>query len=68
VSRGQASERAVFVCEEVSVEKGAHRPLLPDVIVCPLPPSRQHVLIAVALAVLCVYYTMYMGMCGVLLE
>jgi hypothetical protein len=27
VSRGQASERAVCVCEAVSVEKGARRPL-----------------------------------------
>ena len=29
VSRGQASERAVCVCEAVSVEKGARRPPLP---------------------------------------
>ena len=40
VSRGQASERAVCVCEAVSVEKGARRPLLPAAVVC--PPGGPH--------------------------
>jgi hypothetical protein len=35
VSRGQASERTVCVCEVVSVEKGARRPPLPAAVVCP---------------------------------
>jgi hypothetical protein len=35
VSRGQASERAVCVCEAVSVEMGARRPPLPTAVVCP---------------------------------
>jgi hypothetical protein len=39
VSRGQASERAVCVCEAVSVEKGARRPPLPTAVVC--PPGRR---------------------------
>jgi hypothetical protein len=39
VSRGQASERAVCVCETVSVEKGARRPPLPTAVVC--PPGRR---------------------------
>ena len=34
LSRGQASERAVCVCEAVSVEMGAHRPPLPTAVVC----------------------------------
>ena len=34
VSRGQASERAVCVCEAVSVEKGARRLPLPASVVC----------------------------------
>ena len=34
VCRGQASERAVCVCEAVSVEKGARRPPLPTAVVC----------------------------------
>ena len=34
VSRGQASERAVCVCEAVSVEMGARRPPLPTAVVC----------------------------------
>ena len=38
VSRGQASERAVCVCETVSVEKGARRPPLPTAVVCPPSP------------------------------
>jgi hypothetical protein len=38
VSRGQASERAVCVCEAVSVEMGARRPPLPTAVVC--PPGR----------------------------
>jgi hypothetical protein len=33
VSRGQASERTVSVCEVVSVEKGARRPPLPTAVV-----------------------------------
>ena len=39
VSRGQASERAVCVCEAVSGEKGACRPPLPPAVVC--PPGRR---------------------------
>ncbi len=39
VSRGQASERAVCVCEAVSVEKGSRRPPLPTAVVC--PPGRR---------------------------
>jgi hypothetical protein len=39
VSRGQASERAVCVCEAVSVEMWAHRPPLPTAVVC--PPGRR---------------------------
>ena len=39
VSRGQASERAVCVCEAVSVEMGARRPSLPTAVVC--PPGRR---------------------------
>jgi hypothetical protein len=38
VSRGQASERAVCVCEAVSVEMGG-RPPLPTAVVC--PPGRR---------------------------
>jgi hypothetical protein len=38
VSRGQASERAVCVCEAVSVEMGARRPPLQMAVVC--PPGR----------------------------
>ena len=38
VRRGQASERAVCVCEAVSVEMGARRPPLPTAVVC--PPGR----------------------------
>jgi hypothetical protein len=41
VSRGQASERAVCVCEAVSVEKGARRPPLPAAVVCPLGGRRR---------------------------
>jgi hypothetical protein len=41
VSRGQASERAVCVCEAVSVEKGARRPPLPTAVVYP-PGRRRH--------------------------
>jgi hypothetical protein len=40
VSRGQASERAVGVCESVSVEKGTHSPQLQTAIVCPPGRSR----------------------------
>jgi hypothetical protein len=39
VSRGQASERAVCVCEAVSVEMGARRPPLQTAVVC--PPGRR---------------------------
>jgi hypothetical protein len=39
VSRGQASERVVCVCETVSVEKGARRPPLQTAVVC--PPGRR---------------------------
>ena len=39
VSRGEASERAVCVCEAVSVEMGARRPPLPTAVVC--PPGRR---------------------------
>jgi hypothetical protein len=38
VSRVQASERAVCVCEAVSVVKRARRPPLPTAVVC--PPGR----------------------------
>ena len=40
VCRGLPSERAVCVCEAVSVEKGARRRPLPAAIVCP-PAGRQ---------------------------
>jgi hypothetical protein len=40
VSRGQASERAVCVCEAVSVEKGEHHPPLPAAVVFP-PGGRR---------------------------
>ena len=40
MSRGQASERAVCVCEAVSVEKGARRLPLPAAVVCP-PGGRR---------------------------
>jgi hypothetical protein len=39
VSRGQASERSVCVCEAVSVEMGARRPQLQTAVVC--PPGRR---------------------------
>jgi hypothetical protein len=39
VSRGQEIERAVCVCEVVSVEKGARCPPLPTAVVC--PPGRR---------------------------
>jgi hypothetical protein len=39
VSRGQARERAVCVCEAVSVEIGARRLPLPTAVVC--PPGRR---------------------------
>jgi hypothetical protein len=43
VSRGQASELAVCVYEAVSVQKGARRPSLPTVVVCPPGHScRRH--------------------------
>ncbi len=38
VSRGQASDRSVCVCEEVSVEMGARRPPLPTAVG---PPGRH---------------------------
>ena len=41
VSRGQASERAVCVCEAVSVEKGARRPPLPAAVACPSGGRRR---------------------------
>ena len=41
VSRGQASERAVCVCEAVSVEMGARRPPLPTGVVCPQGRRRR---------------------------
>ena len=40
VCRGLPSERAVCVCEAVSVEKGARRRPLPAAVVCP-PAGRQ---------------------------
>ena len=39
--RGQESERAVCVCEAVSVEKGARRPPLPAAVVCPSGGRRR---------------------------
>ncbi len=50
VSRGQASERAVCVCESVSVEKGARRPPLPTAVVC--PPGRRRLAITAKVCVL----------------
>ena len=41
VSRGEASERAVCVCEAVSVEMGARRPPLPTAVVCPFPSKEN---------------------------
>ena len=46
VSRGQASERAVCVCEAVSVEMGARHPPLPTAVVCP-PGRRRRLLLAI---------------------
>ena len=46
VSRGQASERAVYVCEAVSVEMGARRPQLPTAVVCP-PGRRRRLRLAI---------------------
>jgi hypothetical protein len=46
VSRGQASERAVCVCEAVSVEMGARRPPLPTAVVC-LPGRRRRLRLAI---------------------
>jgi hypothetical protein len=47
VSRGQASERAVCVCEAVvSVEMGARRPPLPTAVVCP-PGRRRRLRLAI---------------------
>ena len=51
VSRGQASERPVCVCEAVSAEKGARRPPLPTAVVCP-PGRRRRRRLAIT-AVLC---------------
>jgi hypothetical protein len=48
VSRGQASERAVCVCESVSVEKGARRPPLPAAVVYPPGGRRQRRLVMTA--------------------
>jgi len=45
VSRGQASERAVCVCESVSVEMGAPRPPLPTAVLC--PPGRHRLRLAI---------------------
>ena len=46
VSRGQASERAVCVCEVVSEEMGARRPPLPTAVVCP-PGRRRRLRLAI---------------------
>jgi hypothetical protein len=46
VSRGQASERAVCVCEAVSVEMEARRPPLPTAVVCP-PGRRRRLRLAI---------------------
>jgi hypothetical protein len=46
VSRGQAIERAVCVCEAVSVEMGARRPPLPTAVVCP-PGRRRRLSLAI---------------------
>jgi hypothetical protein len=50
VSRGQASERAVCVCEAVSVEMGARRPPLPTAVVCP-PGRRRRLRLAITACV-----------------
>ena len=58
VSRGQASERAVCVCEAVSVEMGARPPPLPTAVVCP-PGRRRRLRLAITAVVsqgVCVYY------------
>ena len=55
VSRGQASERAVCVCEAVCVEKGARRPPLPAAVVCP-PGGRLAVTAGVCLLQFCSTY------------
>jgi hypothetical protein len=49
VSKGQASERAVCVCEAVSVEKGARRLPLPAAVVCP-PGGRRRRRLAITSA------------------
>ena len=46
VSRGQASERAVCVCEVVSEEMGVRRPPLPTAVVCP-PGRRRRLRLAI---------------------
>jgi len=53
VSRGQASERAVCVCEAISVEKGERRPPLPAAVVCP-PGGRRRRRLAISADVMCV--------------
>jgi hypothetical protein len=50
VSRGQASERAVCVCEAVSVEMGARRPPLSTAVVCPPGRRRRRLLIITAVS------------------
>jgi hypothetical protein len=52
VSRGQASERVVCVCESVSVEKGSRRPTLPTAVVCP-PGRRRHLCLAITAVPVC---------------
>jgi hypothetical protein len=54
VSRGQAIERTVCVCEAVSVEMGARRPPLPTAVVCPPGPHRRRRLAITAVAPLVV--------------
>jgi hypothetical protein len=53
VSRGQASERAVCVCEAVSVEMGARRPPLPTAVVCPTGRRRRRRLAITAFTEIC---------------
>jgi hypothetical protein len=55
VSRGQASERAVCVCESVSVEKGARSPQLQTAVVCP-PGRRRRRRLATTAGPVVVYY------------
>jgi hypothetical protein len=62
VSRGQASERAVCVCEAVSVEMGARRPPLPTAVVC--LPGRRRRLAPRHNSSFCSVFITTVGLCG----